>query len=213
MENLPVEILSEEIGKYLDLSGLIAISLVNKSFMNIFYHNVKVAILKIDPYSTGENIYDLLNMLRVGTLENVVFKIYKNVFQQILAEMQYVYPYVQRDKIVQTFVQVVPNDAMRDLKNKIKQWMIQQSSPQFFIYKNVVYRNYLKNEPLQIQINLETDLIDLIDPLLHELSEQYEIKTDDSSDISSATSNLDQNMDYFPYENILESMERFVNLL
>jgi hypothetical protein len=209
MESLPVEILSVEIGKYLDLSGLICMSLVNKSMMEIFHYNIQVVIQKIDPYSDSGTVFDLLSMIKIGTIKNMRFKIWQNLFHETINQINHVYPYLQRQKIIDTFVQVVPKDAVEDIKNKITHYIYHHSG--FFIFRDVVYRNKLLiKHNKEISNFLETELIDIVDPLLHELSESSEPKTEDTSDDSAQDSEM---MEYFPYDDILDSLEKTVQYL
>lgn len=208
MEYQPIEILQVEIGKYLDLSGLIAISFLNKSMMEIYQHKIKEVILKIDPFATENTIYDLLHMLRIGNIKSMVFKIYKFLIQQILKEMSYLHPYYSKEKILGIFVDVVPSDAIQELKSKIKNFV--EESKLFFIYQGTVYRNYFEEGIFDLYKLFESDLIDIIDLLLHELSERNDLKTEESD--MSTTTESDQ-MDYVPYENIMDSLDTWITTL
>lgn len=214
MENLPVEIIQIEIGKYLDLSGLIAMSLTNKKMMNIFHRPISQIVYQIDPFSQDTSIFDLLNMMRIGTMSNVVFKIYKYMIRQIVHEIFLLHPYHRKERIIMTLTEVVPTDAIQDLKNKIKDYITK--SDLFIVFRDVVYRNYLVDETLY---NLENafvnELMDIIEPLLHELSERSNNSLrEDISDLSTGTSSgnsydnsLTDAIDYFPYENVVDSLE------
>lgn len=215
MEYLPIEILEIEIGKYLDLSGLISISFVNKSMMEIYHPKIKQIVLKLDPFAKQISVYELLRMMRVGTLENTIFKIYRFLTQNIINEMNCIYPYLSKEKIISIFVNVVPQDAILELKSKIKNFII--TNKIFFVYCNVVYKNYLVEQQINFYKCFEMDLIDIIDPLMHEISEYENTEGDMETEgyVSDISSNTDseQMIDYFPYENIIDSLDHWIGTL
>jgi hypothetical protein len=181
MENLPQEILGIEIGKYLDVSGLIAISLVNKKMMAVYQPRISLIIRELDPFAfTTGDIHQLLGMLRIGTVDNVIFKMWHLIYDQIITEMRYFYPYITPDKI----------------------------SNIFLVYRNVVYKNYWSIRLIDIRSYLETDIVDIIDPLLHELSDRSDNKQEDQSASSSTTEE-----EYFIYENIMDALETYIRYL
>jgi hypothetical protein len=213
MEYLPIEILDVEIGKYLDLSGIISMSFVNKSMMEIYHPKIKQIVLKLDPFAKQISVYDLLRMMRIGTLENTTFKIYRFLIQNIINEMNCIYPYLSKEKIISIFVNGVPDDAIHELKTKIKNFI--QTTRIFLIYRNVVYRNYLVDEVIDMNKVFEMDLIDLIDPLMHEisLSENQGVENDGYTSDTASNTDSEQIIDYFPYENIIDSMDHWIGTL
>jgi hypothetical protein len=207
MENLPQEILGIEIGKYLDVSGLIAISLVNKKMMAVYQPRISLIIRELDPFAfTTGDIHQLLGMLRIGTVDNVIFKMWHLIYDQIITEMRYFYPYITPDKINELFVHSVPSDAIVDLKNKMIRYI--GTSNIFLVYRNVVYKNYWSIRLIDIRSYLETDIVDIIDPLLHELSDRSDNKQEDQSASSSTTEE-----EYFIYENIMDALETYIRYL
>jgi hypothetical protein len=213
MEYLPIEILDIEIGKYLDLSGIISMSFVNKSMMEIYHPKIKQIVSKLDPFAKQISVYDLLRMMRIGTLENATFKIYRFLIQNIINEINRIYPYLSKEKIISIFSNGVPDDAINELKTKITNFI--QTARIFLIYRNVVYRNYLVDEVIDLNKVFEMDLIDMIDPLMHELSLSDQCVEYDEYTSSDTASNNDseQIIDYFPYENIIDSMNHWIGTL
>lgn len=211
MDKLPMEILQYEIGKYLDLSGLISISLTNKKLLDVYQPVVEKIILQIDPYSTKKSIGDLLGMLRVGNLERVSFKIYNFLRQSIINEIHDIYDYKRKNEIQTIFFSVIPAQAIVELKSKIDRFV--QESKVFIIHRDTVYRNHI---PVSVNCSVfETELADILEVMLHEFSEMEkdDDSVSDSVSDSISISDIIDSMDYHPCENIISSFETWIYTL
>ena len=209
MENLPVEILEKEIGIYLDISGLIAMSLVNKHFQCVYRPYFSKLILEIDPFHNQEetSVYEYLSITRVGTVKNVVFRIWKNIFDSIQKEIRQLYPYIHPNKLAKTICDNCPIDAVESIKTHIEKTIV--FTDRFFIYNNVAYRNYnLSFGSLILSKNLESELVDLLDAIMHSNFDSPRFTADSEEEISD-----EEEFEYVPYENIIDSLETFVNNL
>lgn len=209
MENLPVEILEKEIGIYLDISGLIAMSLVNKHFQCVYQPFFRKMILEIDPFHNEDEmtVYDYLSVTRVGTVKNVIFRIWKNIFDSIQKEIRQIYPYINPNKLTKIICDNCPIDAVESIKSHIEKSIV--FTDRFFIYNNVVYRNYnLSFGSLNLSKNLESELVDLLDAIMHSNFDSPRFTADSEEEISD-----EEEVEYIPYENVLDSLETFVNNL
>jgi hypothetical protein len=219
MENLPVEITFQEIGKYLDVPSMISMSFVNKDFQRIYQPYFSKIVKEIDPYIENGTVNDYLNITKIGTIENVVYKIWKNIFDTIIREVCIVNPTHSRKQIVDLFQKVIPVDAIELLRENIKKFI--QEHERFMIFKNVVYRNPTVSNWVSLTENFETDINDMMDVLLHEIACQstsisrensLDSLTDDSNQTPSDESET-VGEDYDSYENVICSVETFIKYL
>jgi hypothetical protein len=203
MDKLPPEILQFEIVRFLDLSGLISISFTNKKLLETYQPVVEKIIFHIDPYATKITIYDLLDMVRVGNIQRVSFKIYNFLKQCIIDEIHEIYEYKRKSEIQTVFFSSIPMLAITELKTKIGRFV--KESNVFVIHQNTVYRNYI---PGNVDCSVfETELVDILEVMLHELSE---IENDDHS---SGLGEFIGGFDYHPCENIIISFEKWIHTL
>jgi hypothetical protein len=223
LQSLPVELLTHEIGKNLDISGMIAMSFVCKDFQEIYQPQFQKIVKELDPYITEGTVYDFLRITRVGTIDNVTYKIWKCLFDSIIKEMESIYPTTRKRDIIKTFVSVIRLKDVTNIKNQIKSYLL--SSDIFFTYKEVFYKNPYGLDVYCIPESFETEIIDMIDGLLHELSFiDRNIPRDNSLDSlgsndsysiqhSSTDESLTDSLEYFPYENVIETIENLLKIL
>ena len=211
MENLPVEILDKEIGSYLDIPSMISMSFINKDFQNIYQAQFQKLIHDMDPYIINGSVNDFLNITKVGTLDNTIYKVWRLIFQTIIKELEYLYPYVSRKSIVEIFYNVVPLDAVDGIKNHIKNFLTKTNI--FIFYRNVLYRNPLSGGCIELSDTFETDINDMIDTLLNEIAMTDRSISRDNSMESITDDSAEDVIDYFPYENVTDAIENWVKYL
>lgn len=211
MENLPTEILDKEIGRYLDISSMISMSLVCKDYQEIYAPQFRKIVKEIDPYIDNGTVYDFLRITKIGPLEHIVYKFWYVVFQTIIKELELIHPHMRRKTIIETFHKVVPNDAVETIKKHVRN--IFKDSPLFIIFNNVIYRNPLSSDYFELPEYFELDVNDMIDTLIHELSSMDKNIQRDSSNESLTDESYDDMIDYFPYENISEAIENWIKYL
>jgi hypothetical protein len=211
MENLPIEILNKEIGSYLDISSMISMSFVSKDFQEIYQPQFQKIVKELDPYITNGTVHDFLNITKVGTLDNIIYKTWKVIFQTIIKELEYIYPYMTKGAIIETFHKIVPIDAINDIKKHIHKFMIDSNI--FILYRNVLYRNPLSSSYVELSEAFETDINDIIDSLLHEISSMDRSIERDSSMESLTDESAEDIIEYFPYENITDAIETWIKYL
>jgi hypothetical protein len=223
LEELPVEMLSSEIGEYLDISSMISMSFVCKDFQDIYQSRFQKIVNEIDPYIKDGNIHDFLRISKVGPSEYVVYKIWKSIFDSIIKEMEYIYPSIKRKHIMDTFVKVIPIGAINNLKDRIRDAIL--SSDIFISFRGVLYKNPYSFYMYDISEMFETEIIDMIDGILHEFSSVERISRENSfesrlrstsseslSEISSINDS-ETSMEYFPYDNVTDSIENVLRYL
>jgi len=211
MNNLPVEIINKEIGSYLDIPSMISMSFVCKDFQDIYQPQFQKIVNEMDPYITNGTIHDFLNITKVGTLENIVYKIWRIIFQTIIRELECIYPYLTRKFIISSFHKIIPIDAVDEIKSHIKKFLLE--SKIFIIYKNVLYRNPLYSAFVELSETFETDINDMIDSLLHDLSASDRPLERDNSIESITDDSNEEIIEYFPYENITDAIESWIKYL
>jgi len=211
MDNLPVEILDKEIGRYLDISSMISMSLVCKDYQEIYQPQIRKLVKEIDPYIEDGNVYDFLRITKIGPLDHVEYKFWTVIFNTIIKELELIHPYTTRKTIIDTFHKVVPIDAIDNIKKQIRK--IFSNSPIFILFKNVIYRNPLSSEYFELPESFELDINDIVDVLLHELSSSDRGISKDSSNESLTDESLDDMFEYFPYENISDTIENWIKYL
>jgi hypothetical protein len=210
MDQMPVEIINKEIGKYLDIPNMISMSFVCSDFQEIYRPQFQKIVKEMDPYIENGTVHDFLRITKVGTLENVIYKTWRVIFQTIIKELENLYPYLSRRTIQETFFRVVPSYAVDEIKKHIENFL--KKSPIFIIFLNVLYRNPYVSAFIELPDAFETDVNDMIDSLLNELSSLDKTIERDSS-TESFTDESDDVIDYFPYENVSEAIETWVKYL
>ena len=210
----------KEIGKYMDLPSMISMSFVNKEFQKIYQPYFSKLVNEIDPYIENGTVMDYLNITKVGTVEQVVYKIWKNIFDSIIRETSLVNPSYNRKQMIDVFQKVIPNDAIELLKENIKKFINQ--CERFLVYRNVVYRNPSITF-INLSDNFETDINDMLDVLLHEMACQSgDISRDNSldsladstpSDTTPSSEANGEEIEIAPYENVADSIETFIRYL
>jgi len=219
INSIPVEMVLE-IGSNLDILSMISMSFVCKDFQDIYQQEFQKIVKELDPYITNGTVYDFLKITRVCTVEQMVYKIWRNIFEAMIKEMENIYPTIKRRNIIETFVRVIPLEDVENLKVKIKNYV--SSCDIFICYKDVIYKNPYSLDVYNITEFFESDIIDMVDGILHELSIQERTISRDNS-IDSITSDesipqdddssLGDSMEYFPYENIMETFENTLKLI
>ena len=210
MNYLPVEIINKEIGKYLDIPNMISMSFVCKDFQDIYRPQFEKIVKEIDPYIENGTVHDFLKITKVGPIDQVIYKTWRVIFQAIIKELENFYPYLSRRTILETFHRVVPIYAIDDIKKHIENFL--KSSSIFIIFLNVLYRNPYTSAFVELPESFETDVNDMIDSLLNELSSVDRIIERDSSN-ESLTDDSDDVIEYFPYENVSEAIETWIKYL
>ena len=210
MENLPVEIMNKEIGKYLDIPNMISMSFVCKDFQNIYEPQFKKIVKEIDPYIENGTVLDFLKITKVGPLEQVIYKTWRVIFQTIIKELETLYPYLSKKKILDTFYKVVPSYAIEDIKKHIQKFL--KTSPIFILFLDVLYRNPYTSAYVELPEAFEADVNDMIDSLLNELSSSDKMIERDSS-YESLTDESEDVIEYFPYENVSDAIETWIKYL
>ena len=207
---MPVELLSKEVGKYLDIPSMISMSLTCKDFLDIYQPQFQKIVHELDPYIVEGTVYDFLNITKVGLLEHIIYKIWRIIFQTTLKEMEYIYPYINKKTIIEAFYRVIPLDAVDNIKNHIKIFLTQSNV--FILYRGVLYRNPYTSSFIELSESFETDINDMVDTILHEIASVDRIMERDSSS-DSLTDNSDDIIEYFPYENITDAIESWIKYL
>jgi hypothetical protein len=210
MNHMPVEILNKEIGKYLDIPNMISMSFVCKDFQDIYRPQFEKIVKEIDPYIENGTVQDFLKITKVGPLDQVTYKTWRVIFLTIIKELENLYPYLSRKTILETFHRVVPIYAIDEIKKHIENFL--KTSPIFIIFLNVLYRNPYTSAFIELPESFETDVNDMIDSLLNELSSVDKIIERDSSN-ESLTDDSDDVLEYFPYENVSEAIETWIKYL
>ena len=210
MNYLPVEIINKEIGKYLDIPNMISMSFVCKDFQDIYRPQFEKIVKEIAPYIENGTVHDFLKITKVGPIDQVIYKTWRVIFQAIIKELENFYPYLSRRTILETFHRVVPIYAIDDIKKHIENFL--KSSSIFIIFLNVLYRNPYTSAFVELPESFETDVNDMIDSLLNELSSVDRIIERDSSN-ESLTDDSDDVIEYFPYENVSEAIETWIKYL
>jgi len=215
LNSIPVEI-ALEIGNNLDISGMIAMSFVCKDFQDIYQTQFQKLVKELDPYITNGTVYDFLKITRVSTVEQMAYKIWRNMFESIIKEMEFIYPTIRKRDIIQTFVRVITFDDVKNIQQQIRNYLV--SSDIYICYREVLYKNPYSSDIFNIPEIFETEIIDMIDGILHELSYQERTISRDSSIDSIASeepegeSSLGDSIEYFPYDNIMETFENVLKL-
>jgi hypothetical protein len=207
---MPVEIINKEIGKYLDIPNMISMSFVCKDFQDIYRPQFEKIVKEIDPYIENGTVHDFLKITKVGPLDQVIYKTWRVIFQTIIKELENLYPYLSRRTILETFHRVVPIYAIDEIKKHIENFL--KSSSIFIIFLNVLYRNPYTSAFVELPESFETDVNDMIDSLLNELSSVDKVIERDSSN-ESLTDDSDDVIEYFPYENVSEAIETWIKYL
>lgn len=210
MNNLPVEIMNKEIGKYLDIPNMISMSFVCKDFQDIYRPQFQKIVREMDPYIENGTVHDFLKITKVGLLDHVVYKTWRVIFQTIIKEFENLYPYLSRKKILETFYKVVPIYAIDDIKKHIESFL--KTSPIFILFLNVLYRNPYTSAYVELPETFETDVNDMIDSLLNEFSSTDKTIERDSS-VESLTDDSEDMIEYFPYENVSDAIETWIKYL
>lgn len=211
MENLPIEIMNKEIGKFLDIPNMISMSFVCKDFQDIYRPQFEKIVKEIDPYIENGTIHDFLKITKVGPLNDVVYKTWRVIFQTIVKELESLYPYLSRKKILESFHRVVPSYAIDEIKKHIENFL--KKSSIFILFMNVLYRNPYTSAYVELPESFETDINDMIDSLLNELSSIDKIIERDSSCESLTDESNEDMLEYFPYENVSDAIETWIKYL
>jgi hypothetical protein len=151
-----------------------------------------------------------LKITKVGPLDQIIYKTWRVIFQTIIKELENLYPYLNRRTILETFHRVVPIYAIDEIKKHIENFL--KSSSIFIIFLKVLYRNPYTSAFVELPESFETDVNDMIDSLLNELSSVDKIIERDSSN-ESLTDDSDDMIEYFPYENVSEAIETWIKYL
>jgi hypothetical protein len=178
-------------------------------------------VKEIDPYIENGTVRDYLNLTKISTLENVVYKIWKTIFDSIIKEACFINSSYSRKQMIDTFQKVIPIDAIELLKTNIKKFVIQ--SEKFLIYQGVVYRNPSVSSYISLSDNFETDINDMIDVLLHEIACQSgdisrensldSINEDQTPSSEGTEDYLGEEIEIAPYENVADAVETFIRYL
>lgn len=211
MENLPIEIMNKEIGKFLDIPNMISMSFVCKDFQDIYCPQFEKIVKEIDPYIENGTVHDFLKITKVGPLNDVVYKTWRVIFQTIVKELESLYPYLSRKKILESFHRVVPSYAIDEIKKHIEIFLKKTSI--FILFMNVLYRNPYTSAYVELPESFETDINDMIDSLLNELSSIDKIIERDSSCESLTDESNEDMLEYFPYENVSDAIETWIKYL
>jgi hypothetical protein len=211
MDHLPTEILQSEIGRYLDIPSMISMSFVSKDYQEIYQPQFRKIVKEIDPYIEDGNVYDFLRITKIGPLDHFVYKFWNVIFRTMIKEIDLIHPYMTKKTIIDTFYKVVPIDAIESIRKQIREIFL--NFPIFIVYKQVIYRNPHSSDYFQLPESLELDINDMIDTLLHELSSSDRTIVKDISLESLTDDSLEDMIEYFPYENISDSIENWIRYL
>ena len=212
MENIPSEILYHEIGRHLDIKSMISMSFVCKDYQEIYQPQFAKVVHEIDPFIEDGTVHDFLRITKIGPLEYVKYKFWKVMFQSIVKELEGIYPYMKRKEIHAYFLTSLPIDLAQTIRKHIDDFI--QQSNMFFIFKDVVYKNPYHSSLIQLPEAFEIDINDMIDCLLHEMSNgEREIGRDTSMESLPTDESALDTLEYFPYENVTEAIEGWLRYL
>jgi hypothetical protein len=186
-------------------------SFVSKDYQEIYQPQFRKIVKEIDPYIEDGNVYDFLRITKIGPLDHFVYKFWNVIFRTMIKEIDLIHPYMTKKTIIDTFYKVVPIDAIESIRKQIREIFL--NFPIFIVYKQVIYRNPHSSDYFQLPESLELDINDMIDTLLHELSSSDRTIVKDISLESLTDDSLEDMIEYFPYENISDSIENWIRYL
>jgi hypothetical protein len=189
---------------------MIQMSFVCKEYQEIYQPQFSKLIKEIDPFIENGTVHDFLRITKIGPMDYVKYKFWKIIFQAIVKELEVIYPYMKRKDIYAYFLNSLPLDLANTIKQHINNFITK--SDMFFILNETVYKNPYHSSLIIFPEAFEIDINDMIDCLLHEMSNGREIGRDISMESMTDESALDS-LEYFPYENVTEAIEGWLRYL